>query len=152
MRIETRFKLLAIAVIMQSYHMVEHVAQYIQYQFYGIARPHGIIEQFDTEEIHLIFAIFFFILLFTIAHGYYPKKIPITLHMFRAGVGMQGYHMVEHIVRVIEHNTTGCEYCAGILGMFFNNIPLHFVMNWAVLIIPLITFIYFKITFKSSED
>ena len=152
MRIETRYKLLIIAVIIQSYHMVEHIAQYIQYQFYGIIRPHGLIEQFDTEEIHLIFAIFFFILLFTIAHNYYPKKTSLLLWMFRYSVVMQGYHMIEHIIRVIEYNTTGCEYCAGILGMFFHIIPLHFVMNWFVLIIPLITFIYYKNIFKSIED
>ena len=55
MKIKTRFNLLVIAVITQVYHMIEHVAQYIQYEFYNIHNPHGLIPQFDTEEIHLIF-------------------------------------------------------------------------------------------------
>ena len=148
MKIKTRFNLLVIAVITQVYHMIEHVAQYIQYEFYNIHNPHGLIPQFDTEEIHLIFAIFFFLLLASIAHNYYPKKVPVLLWMFRIGVVMQGYHMIEHIIRVVDHNVYGCEYCAGILGMFFNNIQLHFVMNWIVLIIPLVTFLLFRRIFK----
>jgi hypothetical protein len=148
MKIKTRFKLLVIAVIIQIYHMIEHIAQYIQYEFYNIERPHGLIEQFDTEEIHLIFAIFFFLLLASIAHNYYPKKVSVLLWLFRMGVVMQGYHMIEHIIRVVDHNVNGCVYCAGILGIFFNNIPLHFVMNWVVLIIPLITFLLFRRIFK----
>ena len=143
------FSLLCIALILQFFHYTEHVAQVYQHWLKGlpIKESGGILYFLNLEWNHLIFNDIYLILLILafVAYVSLIKKDPSlssslrsALFFIGATLVIQGYHVIEHIIRVGMHINTGCEPCPGILGKFVDGIYLHFTFNTIVFLLPLI--------------
>lgn len=141
--------LLSFALIVQFFHYTEHVAQVYQHWWHGlpIKESGGILYFLNLEWNHLIFNGIYLILLSLtcIAYVILKKGSPPPLSSLQAilfligtTILIQGYHIIEHIIRVSMHLKTGCEPCPGILGKFVDGIYLHFTFNTIVFLLPLI--------------
>lgn len=53
------------------------------------------------------------------------------------GFLLQGYHVVEHTVRMGQFFQLGCTPCPGILGWYVDLVYLHFTTNTATWLLPL---------------
>lgn len=140
----------SVAMVLQTFHMIEHVAQVYQHAILGlsIAESHGILFFLDLEWNHMIFnamylgllAIVFFQCSFYKTNGAVSQKRLACL-AFNVGFAIQGYHVIEHAVRMVQFLQTGCTPCRGILAWFFDGVYLHAIFNTLVYVLPLITFI-----------
>lgn len=156
------FSLLVIALIVQFFHYTEHVAQVYQHWWHGlpIKESQGILYFLNLEWNHLIFNGTYLALLglTLIAYVILKKGSPPSLLFLRTvllligtTVFIQGFHVIEHIVRVGMHVKTGCEPCPGILGTFVDGIYLHFAFNTVVFFLPLIA-VYICLHNRSHVD
>ena len=142
----------AVALVYQIIHWIEHVAQVYQHWWLGLAvfDSHGIIFFFDLEWNHFVFNSLYFIALLAIFWGlglWRPsiwKKYGIWgSSALTFALVLQGYHQFEHILKIIQHLTLGCEPCPGLLGWYIDGVNLHFTFNTLVLAFPLIVFFRF---------
>lgn len=140
------------ALMVQTFHMVEHVAQVYQHAILGlgIKDSHGILFFLDLEWNHFIFNSLYFALLAAVffSCGFHRRGGPATgkrlaCIAFSAAFMIQGYHVVEHTVRMFQFFQIGCTPCKGILGNFFDGIYLHAALNTFVYLLPLIAFIVY---------
>lgn len=137
------FPILVTVALVQSVHMGEHAIQLAQVHLFGVADADalgvlGYVFEFQgTEEwLHLGFNLSFLLALYVLApplRGITPTLLPSwAFAAFVAlGLGLESWHMVEHIV-IISHviANSGCP-CPGIgdsaLGL--TDTVLHFVYN-----------------------
>ena len=140
------------AIVLQAFHMVEHFAQLHQHAFLGLSIPesNGLITALNLEEIHWIYNLTYFIMLmfvfkycsfFDLQNRTDGQKVAIL--SFNTAFFLQGYHLVEHTVRMAQYFNTGCTPCVGILGIFFDGVYLHFVVNFLVFVFPFCAFFVF---------
>jgi hypothetical protein len=127
--------LLLAAVALQGLHFAEHVAQVIQLFFVRLAQGHGILgAAFDSEWLHFGYNAALFALLVGVALVRPPRRAARPGSALLTGaVALQGYHLVEHVVKVAQHVATGCDPCAGLLGAVVSLPWLHFLINLGVL-------------------
>ncbi len=114
----------------------------------SILHTHGALFFFDFEWNHFIFnalaaaaliATFFGTGMHRAASP--ARKKPLVFWGFLlGGILLQGYHTIEHMVRLYQHLTLGCEPCLGILGSSVNFVYLHFAFNTVVLASSLAAF------------
>jgi hypothetical protein len=130
--------LLLVGVAIQSFHMLEHVVQLSRVYADGVPSRGALVGSLvDTEWVHLVY------------NGAVLAGLASILHLRRRGwtaggrdaLGdrlvlavalLQGYHLVEHSVKVFQHVTTGAKVNPGILGHEVNLVLLHFGVNAAV--------------------
>ena len=121
-------------LIVQSVHMLEHVAQVIQKFALGQPEAHGLFGAiFDFEWVHFIYNTSLevvLVLMFIWWHRFSARNLPLSL---RAAVWLQGYHVVEHTVKMYQYLVGGIASPKGILGFVFPLIWLHFWINLLVL-------------------
>ncbi len=122
-------------LMIQSAHMVEHVAQVIQKYGLGIANPHGLLGAiFDFEWVHFLYntSLEVGLILVLIWCGRATGQ-PASLAL-RTVVWLQGYHVVEHVVKMYQYYIIGVTGpTKGILGNVFPVIWVHFWLNLMVL-------------------
>lgn len=130
----------------QTFHMTEHFIQVDQHFFQGLSieESGGIVKELNLEEVHWVYNTSYFVLLLILW-----KKISLIrkldksnlerliVILFTLTVIFQGYHVLEHTVRVAQYLVTGCTPCIGWLGNFINPIMLHFIINFMVFIYPI---------------
>lgn len=142
------YYLLVVALIVQFFHYTEHLMQVYQHWWRGlpIKESGGILYFLNLEWNHLIFNAVYLVLLNFVFIAYlivkkrsYPPSSSFLTALYLLGVTLviQGYHVIEHIIRVSMHLNTGCEPCPGILGKFVDGIYLHFTFNTIVFFLPL---------------
>lgn len=134
--------LLGILLAIQSAHMVEHVAQVIQKFVLHLPKAQGLLGSiFDLEHVHFSYNTGLWIPL-VIAYVWCRRAgapIPFAL---RAIVWFQGYHVIEHIVKMYQFYALGITVGPkGILGYVFPLIWLHFWLNFIVLVLLAVAFI-----------
>ncbi|HEX2296851.1 MAG TPA: right-handed parallel beta-helix repeat-containing protein, partial [Actinomycetota bacterium] len=130
--------LLLVGAVIQSFHMLEHVVQLSRVYADGVPSRGALVGSLvDTEWVHLVY------------NAAVLAGLGSVLHLRRRGwtaggndrlgdrlvlaVGLlQGYHVVEHVVKVIQHETTGAKVNPGLLGNEMNLVLLHFGLNAAV--------------------
>ncbi len=121
----------------QSFHMVEHVVQAWQvFVAEGEHRSGLLGATFDVEWVHLIFNVAVLAFLVSVwrigrTQGWLAGSggaVPWVL----AGVALQGYHLVEHLVRMGQHLVGGVPRPPGLLGQVVDLTWLHFAINTAV--------------------
>ncbi len=152
------------ALVAQTFHIVEHVAQVYQHAILGLSiqESHGILFFLDFEWNHLVFNALYFALLAVVffqckfykTDGPVGEK-PLMGLVFNAGFLISGWHVIEHVVRIIQFYQTGCTPCKGILGWFFDGVYLHAFYNTLVYILPLMAFLGYGFhlrLFYSSQD
>lgn len=136
----------ALAVAIQAFHMVEHVAQVIQKFVFHSTSAHGLIGQLDLEQVHFAFNLFYLITLMVVMVGwlYYGSQIcgkhRVLAAMLIGTVAVQSYHMVEHSVKLAQFISTGIQGTPGIAGMHFDGVIFHALMNTAVFLPVVVVF------------
>jgi hypothetical protein len=119
---------------LQSVHMLEHVAQVLQKFVLRQPEAHGLLGAiFDFEWVHFVFNTSLgaaLVLIFFWCRRAAGHPLPLSL---RAVVWLQGYHVVEHVVKMLQYYVSHAEPTKGILGFVFPVIWLHFWINMIVL-------------------
>ncbi|OGJ55079.1 hypothetical protein A3D11_03320 [Candidatus Peribacteria bacterium RIFCSPHIGHO2_02_FULL_49_16] len=141
-------RLLVATVILQSFHMLEHVIQVTQISL-GISPANGLIGAFNLEWVHFLYNTAYFILLLVlfvtlIWNRVLLSRIPLRIPIFAALlflVTLQGYHVIEHTAKLQQHLATGMQGTPGILGVHLNLAWFHFFLNLAVYL-PLLFVLY----------
>ncbi len=131
--------------LIQSFHMLEHYAQVFQKFTLGIKGPHGLIGQIDLEWVHFTYNVAVFIAMVGLFYaaefhrrdGWPWVKNTSLATVFTAGVVIQGYHVIEHVVRIIQHIQTGIQGTPGILGYILDPVLLHYYLN-VIIYIPIL--------------
>ena len=113
MKTRTLFALLALAFIVQTAHHAEHVAQLIQIYAFAFRPPeaHGLLGSvFDFEWVHFLYNLSLEAMLVQLWLGYRGARKADPTSVSRRGLGMltgvmlfQGYHSVEHIVKLYQY-------------------------------------------------
>ncbi|MBI1729048.1 hypothetical protein HY229_09270 [Candidatus Acetothermia bacterium] len=137
-----------LALIFQSFHMAEHVAQIIQKFPLGETEAHGLLGTIlDREWVHLAYNGVYFGLLAILLLGYRSvirgsTRVEASLFMTLLWFVylFEGYHVAEHGMRVIQHLEWGVEDTPGLMGQFFPAIWVHFIYNLLVYLPMLLTF------------
>ncbi|MGH9053401.1 MAG: right-handed parallel beta-helix repeat-containing protein [Acidimicrobiia bacterium] len=119
---------LAAAAAVQVVHQFEHVVQVIQAHALAGA-------VLDTEWVHLGFNSVLLVALLMALAGYGWRRLAaggLGGMVLLAGTALQGYHQVEHLVKIFQHVTLGSTPAPGILGQSFDLVWLHFSINLVV--------------------
>ena len=128
------------AVVVQSFHMVEHVSQIIQKFVLKLPVAHGVLGEFlDLEPVHFTYNLTYLILIILIWQSFRrtrnERKRLYGLVFF--ALAFQSWHFIEHTVKLEQYFVEGCVSCLGILGSFADLVILHFAYN-LIAFIPII--------------
>ncbi|MDP8959532.1 MAG: right-handed parallel beta-helix repeat-containing protein, partial [Actinomycetota bacterium] len=132
--------MVATAAAVQVVHQLEHVVQVVQAKLLHWDEAHGLAGAvLDNEWIHLGFNSVLMIALLAAAFGLgrsglrrWRRRRPHGLAAFAGVLVMQGYHQVEHLVKVSQLLSLGIAPAPGIAGRAFDLVWLHFSINLAV--------------------
>lgn len=121
------------ALVIQAAHMVEHIAQVVQKYVLMMDQARGFLGAvFDLEWVHFVYnsglevALLAAFLLWRRAGRIVPASLTLV-------VVFQGYHVVEHVVKMIQYYALGITMGPkGILGHAVPLILLHFAFNLVV--------------------
>jgi len=134
----------ATVVAVQGVHVIEHIVQLLQVYVFGVPSEEafgllGYVVNFNrtAEWLHLGFNSLYLLSLFVLVLGVHELALAgqVSMRAFRVflvlGVGLETWHMTEHVV-IIYHvvQNHGCP-CPGIGDQALNvsDIQLHFVYN-----------------------
>lgn len=136
-KLSRRFKyapvIYLILMVAATAHLAEHVLQIFQFYVWQV-KPWGLIGQVaDREWLHvwynlpsyLIIVFLYLVIRKNVPNLYQVDKSMKALTVFW---WLQGYHLLEHIVKIYQYFTTGIEPAPGILGNFVPLVPLHFTL------------------------
>jgi len=135
-----------LTVAAQAFHMVEHIAQVMQKFVFHVTPAHGLIGQLDLEQVHFAFNLFYLSTLVAVMIGwfYYGSQVSKKWKAFGIALGLtvlvQGYHMAEHSVKLVQFIETMMQGTPGILGAHFDGVIFHATLNIAVFLPVLIVF------------
>lgn len=127
--------LLLEALLVQGFHEVEHVVQVVQRSVLDIRLGSGLLGSvFDVEPVHFIYNLTFLGLLMGAYVGLrrsnaIPRNGSLVLGLLTFAVIGQGYHAIEHVVKMIQFLETGRNGTPGMLGNWLNVVWLHFWFN-----------------------
>ncbi|MGQ0571679.1 MAG: hypothetical protein ACT4P5_19425 [Armatimonadota bacterium] len=136
---------------MQSAHMVEHVAQVYQKFVLRLPKAQGVLGAvFDLEWVHFLYNTWLFGAL-VLAYVWWRRtrspQVPIFL---TAAVVIQGWHEIEHIVKMLQYYLLGITVGPkGILGFVVPLVWLHFWYN--LIILALVVFSFFAVRALSHK-
>lgn len=124
--------ILAVLAALQSGHMVEHVAQFIQWMVH-MRLAQGIIGEFDLEPIHFGFNSMVLIGISLLCTFYGDvlrgRGGAAARRLMLFAMAVETYHMTEHVAKIMQYVETGLQGTPGILGRYIPLIPMHFVLN-----------------------
>ena len=129
---------LVLGLVIQTFHMGEHFVQVFRVHFDGVPSKGGIVGSVvDTEWVHFTYNLAVLIGLAAVVaarfRGWVPRgRADIGDALLTVATLMQGYHVVEHSVKLTQHLVTGAKVNPGILGGPIDLVWLHFVINLAV--------------------
>jgi hypothetical protein len=127
-----------IGVAIQTFHMGEHVVQVFRVRVDGVPSKGALVGSLvDTEWVHFTYnALVLIGLIVLIAWGrrVQPSAIkgPWAERFAGAALLVQGYHVVEHSVKIVQHIETGRKVNEGLLGGPVDLVLLHFAINATV--------------------
>ena len=124
------------ALAVQVFQEAEHLVELLQRDVLRLIVANGILGQlFHPEVLHLAYAFLNFWLLtlvYTLSEGQRP-------HLWRRGVAswwllsvalaLQGYHLIEHLVKLWQFVDSGRAGTPGILGREFDLVWLHLLLS-----------------------
>jgi hypothetical protein len=126
-------------LLLQGFHEVEHVVQVVQRSVLGVATGAGVLGSvFDVEPVHMIYNAAFLALLGTVYLGCrrnpaaIPRRAGLVLGLLALALGLQGYHTVEHLVKMWQYYQTGLNGTPGIVGHWIPVVYLHLGYNTAI--------------------
>ena len=127
-----------------------------QFAYLGMSAQdsHGIVWFLDDEWNHFLFnwayAIGTTFVFVYIMKALKKSKTPFHIaHILFIALFfiVEGWHLVEHTVRITEHIQGLCDQCPGIIDVVFgiNRLVLHFWFNFFALLIPSAVFVWYRI-------
>lgn len=128
------------ALLYQAFHQLEHTIETVQLRLLGHTSAHTLIGGLDFEWVHLGANVFLMWCLIAVAIG----AGAATRDTWRSGarVGwwglcaaltVQGYHVVEHLVRIVQYLLTGGDVPRGTVTTVLDPVWFHFGINLTVL-------------------
>ena len=146
--VSKRLAQIAVPVILvflavQTFHMLEHVIQLVRVHGRGVPGRGGLAGQVvDNEVAHFAYNAVVLAGLGAIAwwryRGWTPgfsagkRAIVWGDRLLLGTLSLQGYHLVEHSTKLVQHFGAGIKVAPGILGDRFDLVYLHFGINAAV--------------------
>lgn len=155
--------ILTLGLAYQMMHHLEHVSQIFQYWYLDL-RPSsskGLLFFLDLEWNHFIFDSGYFLLmglatLLFLAHWRQAgnRVTAFGWILVVSSLLTQGWHAVEHTVRISRHIAEGCDPCRGIVDAWtgWHLIPLHFWYNVFALTLPLMLYFYFRMDRRMAGE
>jgi hypothetical protein len=135
-----------LTVAAQAFHMVEHIAQVMQKFVFHVTPAHGLIGQLNLEQVHFAFNLFYLSMLVAVMIGWFYYGSQVSKKWKAFGIALvltvlvQGYHMAEHSVKLVQFIETMMQGTPGILGSHFDGVIFHAALNTAVFLPVLIVF------------
>jgi hypothetical protein len=145
------YVILTVAIAVQSFHMLEHIAQVVQKFVLQLPVAHGLLgASLDFEPVHFAFNVLYLALVAAVWISF--RKTPIRKMNLIYGLVtfvlvFQSWHFIEHAVKLEQHFVKGCVSCPGILGYYFDPILLHFTYNTIVYVPLIVIFVIFQYKF-----
>lgn len=122
-------------VLLQGFHVFEHVVQVFQHFVLGDRTGAGILGSWiDIEPVHFVYN-GTFLLLLALAFwlgGFLRSGRGLVFWLMVGTLVFQSYHFVEHIFKLGQFLQTGMNGTPGILGHRFPLVWLHFTFNTVV--------------------
>jgi hypothetical protein len=133
----------AIAILLygfavQSFHMLEHLVQVVQVYAMDAEQRAGLLGRWiDLEWVHLFYnltvlAFVWWIWRLVRPGGPEHERLGASAPWVLAGVVIQGYHLVEHTAKMVQHLALGIMTAPGILGDEVGLVWFHYGINLAV--------------------
>jgi hypothetical protein len=134
-------------ILLQGFHEVEHIVQVFQRTVLGIASGAGVLGSvFDVEPVHMIYNLAFLLLLGGVYLGcrrdrsVIPAQPTSVLRLLTVAFVFQGFHTVEHTVKMWQYFQTGLNGTPGILGYWIPVVFLHLGYNTALYVPVVVAF------------
>lgn len=132
--------MLTMALLVQLIHQIEHTIQMAQAHLLRSWQAHGLAGAlFDQEWVHLGFNAVLLVALVVALVGYgrerlatWRRRAPRAYLALAGATAIQGYHVIEHLVKIAQHVNTGAAPAAGVLGRAVDLVWLHFGINLVV--------------------
>lgn len=129
--------LLVVGLVVQTFHMGEHVLQVFRVHWDGVPSRGGLAGHVvETEWVHFSYNALVLIavgsILWLRRRGWPARRAGIGDRFMIGAALLQGYHVVEHSVKLAQHITTGAKVNPGLLGSQIDLVWLHFTINLAV--------------------
>ena len=126
-------------ILFQGFHELEHVVQVLQRFFLGIPQGNGIVGQaVDVEPLHFLYNL---VLLASLGELWWAAELrhrrgrdwgAVAFLLIAFATLAQSWHMLEHVVKLLQYLETGKNGTPGILGGTFNLPLLHLAYNTLV--------------------
>jgi len=134
-------------VVLQGFHEIEHIVQVFQRTVLGIGKGAGMLgSAFDIEPVHMIYNLAFLALLAGVYTGcrrdrsIIPRNAGKVMTLLSVSFFFQGFHTVEHVVKMWQYFQTGVNGTPGIFGYWVPVVYLHLGYNTALYVPVLIAF------------
>jgi Right handed beta helix region len=127
---------LVVGLGVQTFHMIEHSLQVFRVHVDHVPSRGGIVgPSVDAEWIHLTYNSIVFIALLVVAAILHSRERDVRWTFVGGAIVIQGYHVLEHVVKTSQHILTGAKVNPGIIGGNFNLVWFHFTINLAVYVL-----------------
>jgi hypothetical protein len=133
----------AIAILLygfavQSFHMLEHVVQVVQVHALDAEHRAGLLGRWiDVEWVHFVYnltvlAFVWWTWRLVRPGGAEHARLGTSAPWVLTGLSIQGYHVVEHTAKMVQHLALGIRTAPGIFGDEIGLVWFHFAINLAV--------------------
>lgn len=134
-------------LLYQAFHQLEHAIETVQLEILHHAHAHTLLAGLDFEWVHFGANVFLEWGLL----GVFVGVGPAARRTWRARGGpgwwalvtavvVQGYHVIEHVVRIIQYLANGGETPEGTVTQVVNPVWYHFGLNLTVLLAMAVAF------------
>lgn len=146
-------------VLVQSFHFLEHCVQLVQRYIFNDPNGNGLLGNLaGFEQLHFGYNSLFLIGLLCVYTNVSLASRPVwwrprlVARLLAAAVAIQGYHEVEHALRMLQ--VLGWMHASaapagplsseppGFLGQWFNGALLHWALNGVVDVLPAAAFVF----------
>jgi hypothetical protein len=147
LRAETVALLFVEMLLLQGFHEIEHIVQVFQRSVLGIGSGAGVLgSAFDVEPVHLIYNLGFLLLLGGVYLGclrdrsVIPRRPELVIALLTVSFVFQGFHTLEHVVKMVQFFQTGMNGTPGIVGHWIPVVFLHLGYNTALYLPVVVAF------------
>lgn len=139
MRPDTVALLFVEMLLLQGFHEMEHIVQVFQRTVLGIGSGAGMLGSvFDVEPVHMVYNLGFLVLIAAVyqgcrqTRGAIPRNASAVMKLLTVSYIFQGFHTVEHTVKMVQFFQTGMNGTPGIFGYWIPVVFLHLGYNTAL--------------------
>ncbi|MEO6121345.1 MAG: hypothetical protein ABIW46_05190 [Acidimicrobiales bacterium] len=129
------------ALLYQGFHQLEHTIETVQLRVLGHDSAHTLIGGLDFEWVHLGANVFLMWCIVAVAVGAgadtrasWRTDARVGWWGLCAALTVQGYHVVEHLVRIVQYVVSGGDYPPGTVTTVLDPVWFHFGVNLTVLV------------------